>query len=209
MLHAMEPSVQTQPSPASSSFAGMLAALALPSREATDGTTAWSDSDLGEDVATLSYERALRTHARYKPADRGDWQFTQGASPVPVDAREEPSRSATPAGEGLTFHASAAPQDACDRDLRSASVTIRLSKTEYERLRQRAAEAGVTVSAYLRSCTFDAEALRAQVKTALAELRSAASKEKPAEPVKQRRSWFGWMARVLLRRSSAERADKA
>jgi len=33
-------------------------------------------------------------------------------------------------------------------------------------------EAGLTVSAYLRSCTFEAEALRAQVKEALAELRT-------------------------------------
>ena len=34
---------------------------------------AWNDSDLGDDVATLSYERALRAHARYKPADRSEW----------------------------------------------------------------------------------------------------------------------------------------
>ncbi len=28
----------------------------------------WSTSDLGEDVISLSYERALRAHARYRPA---------------------------------------------------------------------------------------------------------------------------------------------
>ena len=33
----------------------------------------WSGSDLGEDVATISYESALRAHARYRPADRGEW----------------------------------------------------------------------------------------------------------------------------------------
>lgn len=84
-----------------------------------------------------------------------------------------------------------------DHDLRTVSVTIRLSKAECVRLHQRAAEAGVTVSAYLRSCTFEAEALRAQVKAVLAELRSAAAKEKPAAPVKERRSWFRWFARLL------------
>lgn len=48
-----------------------------------------------------------------------------------------------------------------------------MSKKECEQLHARSAEAGLTISAYLRSCTFEAEALRAQVKEALAELRSA------------------------------------
>lgn len=171
MLHAMEPSVQTRPSPTSSSFAGMLAALAVPSSDATDHTTAWSGSDLGEDVATLSYERALRAHARYKPADRDDWALTQTAGKGAGAAQEKPALPDELGGEGLTVHASAAKQAAADPEMRSASVTIRLSKAECERLHQRAAEAGVTVSAYLRSCTFEAETLRAQVKETLAELR--------------------------------------
>ncbi len=47
-------------------FAGLLAALA-----ATKPTELpkWTDDELPQDVATLSYERALRTHARYKTAD--------------------------------------------------------------------------------------------------------------------------------------------
>ena len=61
---------------------------------------------------------------------------------------------------------------ATDRDLRSASVTIRMNKAECARLRERAAEAGLTVSAYLRSCALEAEALRAEVKQALAELKA-------------------------------------
>jgi len=48
---------------------------------------------------------------------------------------------------------------------------VRLSQDEDDRLRQRAAEAGMTVSAYLRSCAFEVETLRAQVKQTLAEMR--------------------------------------
>jgi hypothetical protein len=151
----------------------MLTALALPSRKATDHTTTWSGSDLGEDVATLSYDRALRAHARYKAADRGDWALTQAASAAACVAPDGPALAEEPLGEGLTAQADAERQAAADRGLRLASVTIRLSKAECARLRQRAAEAGVTVSAYLRSCTFEAEALRAEVKAALAELRTA------------------------------------
>ena len=69
-------------------------------------------------------------------------------------------------------------------DLRQASVTIRLSQAECARLHERAAEAGVTVSAYLRSCTFEAEALRAEVKAALADLR-AAGVQGTEGPIKQ------------------------
>jgi citrate lyase subunit beta/citryl-CoA lyase len=59
-----------------------------------------------------------------------------------------------------------------------ASITIRLSKTECDQLRKRAAQAGLTVSAYLRSCTFEAEALRAQVKDVLAALGVPAARVK-------------------------------
>jgi hypothetical protein len=103
----------------------------------------------------------------------------------------------------MSAPASEASRGANDGDLRSVSVTIRLSKAECARLHEHAAEAGVTVSAYLRSCTFEAEALRAEVKAALAELKAAASKEKPVAPAKERRSWFGWLARLLARRHSA------
>jgi hypothetical protein len=71
------------------------------------------------------------------------------------------------------------PAAAPERDLRSASVTVRLNKAECERLHRRAAEAGLTVSAYLRSCALEAETLRAQVKQALAELKAG------TEPIRQ------------------------
>ena len=199
----MQQPAQSQPSPASQSFAGLLATLTSPPREDADPATGWSGGDLGEDVVTLSYERAMSAHARYRPADSSDWQAPQPRQTEAVDAQEAATRPATQVDEGLTSQASQAPQAANDRDLRSVSVTIRLSKAECMRLHRRAAEAGVTVSAYMRSCTFEAEALRAQVKEALVELKAAVSKEKPITSAKARRSWFGRLARLLTRRQSA------
>ncbi len=80
-----------------------------------------------------------------------------------------------------------------NRDLRTASITIRLSEAECARLRQRAAEAGLTVSAYLRSCVLEADALRAQVKQALAEIKAAAQAQSTSAPV--RTPLFGWVRR--------------
>jgi hypothetical protein len=71
------------------------------------------------------------------------------------------------------------------RDLKRASVTIRMSAVECARLHARAAESGLTVSAYLRSCTLEVESLRAQVKEALAGLRvasTAGDQKSMAEP---------------------------
>ena len=177
----MQPSAKAQPSPNSPSFAGLLAALALPSRDEAERTPAWNSDDLGEDVATLSYERALRAHARYKPADRGEWKTAPAARPETGDEREE-SPPGEVGGEAKAAPAGALMQQAAD--LRRASVTIRLSQAECARLHERAAEAGVTVSAYLRSCTFEAEALRAEVKAALADLR-AAGVQGTEGPIKQ------------------------
>jgi hypothetical protein len=59
------------------------------------------------------------------------------------------------------------PHCACDtlaENRKSASITIRLSKPECAQIHQRAASAGLTVLAYLRSCVLEAESLRAQVK---------------------------------------------
>ena len=62
-------------------------------------------------------------------------------------------------------------------------MTVRFSAEESARLRRRAAEAGLTLSAYLRSCTFEVESLRAQVKQTLAEMRSSeAGPQRPSKP---------------------------
>ena len=67
---------------------------------------------------------------------------------------------------------------------RHAVVSIRLNDSEIERLRLRAAESGISVSAYMRSCVLEAEHLRAQVKQALAEMRASIQPMTlPTEPV--------------------------
>lgn len=194
-LRCMRQPAQSLASPASANFAGLLAALASPQSEEFSPANTSNESDLGDDVVTLSYESALRSHARYKTPDRGNRE------PVP----------ATRVDVSLTAQAGRVPQDVLDHELRTTSVTVRLSKAECASLHQRAAEAGLSVSAYLRSCTMEAEALRAQVKAALAELRSAASKTNQAVPGKERRSFrgwviFGWLARLLPRTHSASQA---
>ena len=109
------------------------------------------------------------------------------------------------------------------RDLKSASITIRLSKAENAQLRQRAAQAGLTISDYLRSCTFEAESLRALVKDTLAQLRASPSssersvaKKIPPNPARRswsrsslpRRSWLEWLKGLLPPWHSIQRAAR-
>jgi hypothetical protein len=119
----------------------------------------------------LSHERALSAHARSKPADRCDEPATEaaGTEAQPVIAAQPVTTSNFGLSAGLAARTTAHTAAVFER--RAASVTIRLSIAECARLRQRAAEAGLTVSAYLRSCVLEADALRAQVKQALAEMR--------------------------------------
>jgi hypothetical protein len=55
---------------------------------------------------------------------------------------------------------------------RKSIVSIRLTDPEIAMLRERADESEISVSAYMRSCVLEAETLRAQVKQAMAEMRS-------------------------------------
>jgi hypothetical protein len=199
--------------PTTTSFAGMLAALAAPSPKSVP---AWSEDDLEDDVATLSYERALRAHARYRsPAFTGE-SLTQFAEPG-LKAAPRPSPVALPGiPEKEAFAANAAesvslghPSVALGRDLKCASITIRLSRTECAQLRKRAAEAGLTVSAYLRSCTFEVESLRGLVKDTMAQLRAATTAGKPARSNSAGPFRRGWLRRFLLLFHGGQRADCA
>jgi predicted DNA binding CopG/RHH family protein len=229
MLHSMQLPAQSAASPASPSFAGLLAALASPRPEFETPTAAsssrkdaslpaWNDDALADDISTLSYERALRTHARYKSSAPGDWSLTQQfAAPEPIPAEET---NAEPLDQTATPQTSARSEDAepespnslpstLDENRKCASVTIRMSKAECEQLHRRAAEAGLTVSAYLRSCTFEAETLRAQVKETLAQLRKSGAAEKQAAPSTSHRSLFGWLLRLLPRVQTSQRMARA
>ena len=173
-------------SSASQEFASLLAALAAPAKPSGSAddhlltqtrkvASIWDDDGLADDIASLSYEQALRSHSGYhasRPEQSAESVRAQISSP---EARD-PSRSLSVEEERGGTNVWGAPKE---RNLRSATITLRVSEAECAQLRQRAAEAGLTVSAYLRSCTFEAEALRTMVKETLAKLRSAPTEAKP------------------------------
>jgi predicted DNA binding CopG/RHH family protein len=192
----------------SSSFARVLSAVTAPeSSETAEPAPAWSDAHVAEEVsdeaASLSYEAALRRGAHFS----ADW-------PTAAHRIAQTAADCTSAGD---FVQDEGPQPdpfrapAADQEKRRSSVTIRLTQAECVQLKQRAAEAGLTLSAYIRSCTFEAEALRAQVKQTLAELRATAQEKKPpaSEPAPQLiltgeapRHW--WQMRAHAKNLSAQ-----
>ncbi len=255
MLLPMQAPAAASPTLSDASFASLLAALAAPApksgasgdRDAQevvytplvgrDGSLpqkkksapAWNEDDLGDDIATLSYEQALRTHARYRPAQGEDSPLPQDEHAGPLPRQEAPARagaasalavSAPPAQNRAVSYESAAAKHGLatlEESRKAASITIRLSKAECAQLHERAAEAGLTVSAYLRSCAFEAESLRAQVKFALAELRSAGAKEekrtgeekKAGKPAASSAPSVSWWARLFPRWTSQRRTAHA
>lgn len=175
MLFGMQPSTAPAPSPRSPDFAGVLMDLAVPEAKKPPAR----DLDgLEDDVAVLSYEKAVRQHGRYRAgAANPGLPFAFDLQPdLPVAG----AGTATP-GPGLL-------------DRRTASVTVRLCHSESERLRLRAAESGLTVSEYLRSCVFEVESLRAQVKEALSALRAHKKMQHP------------WWRRLWMQRGGKDTA---
>jgi hypothetical protein len=229
--------MQQSTEPASPSFAGLLAALAAPGQGSwapaakpasppRSNAPAWNDDDLAEDVATLSYERALRTHARYRATDQSLTQLNDLPpnllSELPdFDFEETSPATKAPAPEApFADYAKTAAASHSDRyatplekNLKQASVTIRMSRSECVQLHRRAAEAGLTVSAYLRSCTFEAESLRAMVKDTLAQLRAVTPADEPAhtptpDPTRRRRV-ADWLTHLLTPWQSRQREARA
>jgi hypothetical protein len=232
MLQAMQQIAERTSTPVAPSFAGLLAALAEPGAPVAERAPVWNDDGLADDVATLSYERALRAHTRYKYADPPnppnlpnlpDRSLAQPADPEPIQELwvddspfEQMSTDLRPPYSAPDPQPKAAfvPTSALERDLKCASITIRLSKAENAQLRQRAVEAGLTISDYLRSCTFEAESLRALVKDTMAQLRASqptpdVPKAKNAAPIPVRRSFFGWLLRLLPSWQSRQQAVRA
>jgi hypothetical protein len=115
----------------------------------------WDDSSLADDVATISGEQALQNSGRNNLALSGNFPIQTAQATW----KSEPS--AEPSG-GVEAH-------------KSASISIRLTRSECAQLRQRAAEAGLTISDYLRSCIFEVESLRTQVREVLLRVRPASS----------------------------------
>jgi hypothetical protein len=226
----MEQATASTSSPNAPSFAGLLAALATPAPElhpygkdlppepqGKKSALAWNEDGLEDDVITLSYEHALRANERYHPAEATDGSLTQAADPVPEHIEQAtPAVAAATPQPSVRPTANAAPKadrrcnTALKRDLKNASITIRMSRTECAQLHRRAAEAGLTVSAYLRSCAFETESLRAMVKDTMAQLRSATPQAKPASARRSRlRPMTRRLANLFTPRRDNERAAQA
>lgn len=176
ILQTVEQSANSSRPASEPNFAGLLASFAVPKHANTHTAAARNNGALEDDVVTLTYEQALRNQTRHRADERG---------------RETSAIQATRTDEIASAGSGETPHPASGRESRTASVTIRLSKSECAMLHQRAAEAGISVSAYLRSCVLEADALRKQVKDALLELKTAAKTDTAPAPV--RRSWFGWL----------------
>jgi hypothetical protein len=65
-----------------------------------------------------------------------------------------------------------ADSNALSLEKKQTTMSMRLSLQDADQLRMCAAESGMTVSAYMRSCILEGDHLRSQVKQALAELRA-------------------------------------
>lgn len=151
---------------------------------------------LADDIATISYEQALRTHTRNTPA----WnQPPAGLFESEHIATDQAATSAQTGFSPLRIQEIALKHGRNER--RSASITIRLSKTECDQIHIRAEQAGLTVSAYLRSCVLEAEDLRAQVKKMIAELKTAqgtpSTREAEDRPRQAQSRWYSFWARLF------------
>lgn len=91
---------------------------------------------------------------------------------------------------------------------RQVAISIRLAPSERALIKTRAAEAGITTSAYIRQCALEVEQLREQVRQAVA----AMDRGGPAVQVATSASAKGflpWMARKFLPRRSPALALRA
>jgi len=181
MLHSMPQSMPNTPSATPTSFAGLLAALAEP---VPKPEPAWSDEDLADDVATLSYEQALNAHSRYHPdgVAQGTEAHNDQPAPPPEALLEYRAPAAMAAAPEMMEESD---EHRLERELKVASVTIRLSQQEVAQLHKRATQAGMTVSAYLRSCTFEVETLRAMVKETMAQLKAATDAQEQMQQMQE------------------------
>lgn len=158
-------------SQAESSFASLLASLTGSLKR--PGQT-WDDTALLDDVSTISYEQALRSQRRVPP---------------PAVLPENQAQSNAPAPHSLLA--------ANGKTRKTSSITIRLTEAEQAQLHKRAAAAQLSVSAYLRSCIFEAESLRAQVREALAYMKAATAPESMMSDEIRTKPTTNWRTRFL------------
>ncbi len=145
----MSESVTTPAIKSASSFASLFKSFSGPAKNIDE---TWDDTALLDDVATISYEQALRSNRRVPPVAALHTSETQSTQVSTTKRQGSAAR---------------------EKKRKSSSITIRLTEEEEIQLHERAAAAQLSVSAYLRSCIFEAESLRAQVKEALSQIRAA------------------------------------
>jgi hypothetical protein len=143
----------------------------------------------------LSYEKALRVNTRLTTL------LESPAASLNPKARFDPFMPEVAAGPAESKLLPRTPRESQpqrqSQDQKTRTISVRLNEQESEILHIRAAESGMTVSAYLRSCVLEADQLRAQVKQALAELGSRKTQaELPVpSPLPERRP--GFFSRLL------------
>jgi hypothetical protein len=173
MLPLMQTSTAFAPSPnpgpQSDNFAAFLARLAeLPdwdSDPAVEPSSTYPSPELAEageeDLASLSYENALRTptHKANRP---GKPQLPKPATKTALAIQPSPKALEIPKPFEIA-------------EPRQARTTIRFTAGENKLLRKRASENNIAVSAYVRSCVLEVESLRAHVKQLMTELHPPAA----------------------------------
>ena len=157
------------------SFANLLASF---TGNSTKSNETWDDSALLDDVTTISYEQALRSHRRVPAAET-------------LTVHETTEIGAIPAAEPVPV--------AAEKKRKTASITIRLTECEQAQLHERAADAQLSVSAYLRSCIFEAESLRAQVKEALSQMKAEAMRDPQTREDGRPKPPSSWRSRFFPR----------
>jgi hypothetical protein len=164
----MPESVQTVRPKSAGSFADFLASFTGGSDKSDDD---WDLSGLAEDVATINYEQALRSHRAAHAAEFATERL-----------RDKPLAGA--AIRGALQHAAGSKKKS-----KTSSITLRLTEEEHGQLHERAAAAKLSTSAYIRSCIFEAESLRTQVREALAQMQAASPSATASPPDEKPSRW--------------------
>jgi hypothetical protein len=151
----MQTSTAFAPSPNADDFATFLAKL---SEQPGIHAAHEMDDALGEEMELLSYEHALR-------------------APVP-----KPTKPVPPATPSATLATGETTISLVTTEKRKIRTSICVTQSENALLHQRAAENGLSVSAYVRACVFEVEALRAQVKQMMAQVHTASASAEFSPP---------------------------
>lgn len=149
----MQTSTAFAPSPTEESFAAFLAKLAEPpaSEAEHEPDDAFENGASADEIAALSYEHALRPPVKKQvesaPLSMPNTSLATGKATISLAATEK----------------------------RKIRASICLAPWENALLRQRAEENNLSISAYVRACVFEVEALRTQVKQMMAQVHTASA----------------------------------